>query len=789
MNACVPTSLTESDLTAFKRLGIGPELLAQARVERVGDQQARNDYGIRFSPVSDLSGIVFPYLSSVTGQRVTARLRRDHPELDLEGKPLQKYLCPFGDGRHLYILPGAKELLADSACPVVIVEAEKSVLALTALAGRSGHKLVAIGTGGCWGWRGQIGIETDSTGQRVQVKGALPDFDLIRWAGRDVVICFDANAASNPMVRQARRALAEELEARGARVRVAELPVLEAVNGPDDLIATCGDQTMLALLESARATEAVAETEAEAAIAAIEAAPNAARRNGNLPAYQALAAISDPERRESLVNRAAKALKIRKEIVENKIQTERRNAEQARSQAQRQAREARLRTLPLDLGALVGELERFFAERAHLPLHSPLILALFTLNTWTFDACDTTPYLSLESPVPQCGKTTVLNLLEAVVHEPRQATATSEAALFRIIEARNPTLLIDEAETLMGRGERAESIRAIANVGYKRGATVPRCVGEGAETQVHDFHVYCPKVFASIGGLRDALLDRCIVVSMSKRPPNVRLKSARHTAVRRAAEPLRERLEAYQIQERDSLVLLHESAPDEGYWLELSDREAEIFEPLLAQARRAGPEIEKRALEAAFALSRRKQEIQAEDQEYSLARELLEALEEHGQDKFAPGDLVPHLSEAEVWGARLSEKSEDKAKAVQVGYFIRKLRLHSRERTRRGTRYATNEAIEKLRAIVPEKPATSATPATESEKSTTYGVADRPGTLPPSLKAPATSGNGVAGAGSLIAGAESVPATPKARVNGGAVASVAGVAGLSGDAEPYWGEV
>lgn len=788
MSGIEPT-LADADLAAFQRLGIGPDLLAAARIAHVTDQQARSDYGIRFSPAADLAGIVFPYLDPSSGQRVTARLRRDHPELDKEGNPQHKYLCPFGDGRHLYFPPGAGGLLADPACQMVIVEAEKSVLALTALGKRLGRKLLAIGAGGCWGWRGQIGIAPDARGQRVPVKGALPDLDLIRWDGREAVICFDANAASNAKVRQARRALAEELEARGARVRIAELPIIEGVNGPDDLIAGCGDQAMLALLESARATEAVAEVEAEAAIASIEADPNALRAKGHAAVHQALAAIPDLGRREILAMRAAKALKIPKRTVTKSVEAERRNAEQARAEAQQRAREARLRNLTLDLGALIADLERFFAERAFLPPHGPLILALFALNTWTYDACDTTPYLSLESPVPQCGKTTVLSLLEAVTCNPRQATATSEAALFRVIEALKPTLLIDEAETLMGRGERAEAIRAIANVGYKRGATVPRCVGEGAGTQVQDFHVYCPKVFASIGGLRGALLDRCIVISMSKRPSGARLKSARHTAVRRAAEEFRDRLEAYQVQARDSLAAQYSAMPDEGYWPRLNDREAEIFEPLLLHARRAEPEIEKRALEAALALSRRKQEIQAEDQEFTLARELLEALEQHQPAIFTPGDLLELLSETEGWGARLAEKHEEKAKAAQVGLFIRKLRLHSRQRTRQGTRYDTNEALGKLRAIVPDKPATPATPATEAEKSMGYGVAGRQENLPPPLAAPATESAGVAGAGRPVAGGQSAPATPKTRVNGGSVAGVAGVAGFSGDADPYWGEV
>lgn len=75
--------------------------------------------------------------------------------------------------------------------------------------------------------------------------------------------------------------------------------------------------------------------------------------------------------------------------------------------------------------------------------------------------------------------------------------------MFRLIDAESPTLLIDEAETIDGRSERAEVLRAIAHEGYKQGGQVPRC--EGEDHEVRWFDVYCPKTFAAIGGLTGAL--------------------------------------------------------------------------------------------------------------------------------------------------------------------------------------------------------------------------------------------------------------------------------------------
>ena len=93
------------------------------------------------------------------------------------------------------------------------------------------------------------------------------------------------------------------------------------------------------------------------------------------------------------------------------------------------------------------------------------MLAYFALNTWTFKLFDTVPYVLLESAVPGCGKSTVIRLLDAVSCRSRKASSLSEAVMFRLIDAEAPTLLIDEAETVDGRSDRAEALRAVAHEG------------------------------------------------------------------------------------------------------------------------------------------------------------------------------------------------------------------------------------------------------------------------------------------------------------------------------------
>jgi hypothetical protein len=174
---CLST-LTEADLTMFGRLGIDEALLLAAQVRRVTDPQARELLG-SVHP-GDLSGIAFPYLSPINGEVWSYRVRRDHPETDADGKPKDKYLCPRFHNR-LYFPPGAGPLLTDVTAPLVIVEAEKSALALTVLAARHGRRLLALALGGCWGWRGKTGTEPGPSGEREQTRGPKPDFGLIHF--------------------------------------------------------------------------------------------------------------------------------------------------------------------------------------------------------------------------------------------------------------------------------------------------------------------------------------------------------------------------------------------------------------------------------------------------------------------------------------------------------------------------------------------------------------------------------------------------------------------------------
>lgn len=235
--------LREADFEAFNRLGIPPQLLADAGVHRVTDADAREKYGIRGG--GDMSGVAFPYFEPSTMSngrcRCYVRIRRDHPDIE-DGKEKKKYVAPYGDRKHLYF-PPLPDWYADVNIPIVLVEAEKSALALTAWAERNGRRLLVLAMGGCWGWRGQVGITQTATGERIPEHDAIPDLNICREK-RKTYVLIDSNCGTNAQVQASRTALVRQLRSQGAEVIILDLPASEGVNGPDDYIAVFGDDAM-----------------------------------------------------------------------------------------------------------------------------------------------------------------------------------------------------------------------------------------------------------------------------------------------------------------------------------------------------------------------------------------------------------------------------------------------------------------------------------------------------------------------------------------------------------------
>jgi hypothetical protein len=224
-------------------------------LRRVDELQGREVVGQKGS--RDCAGILIPYYWPGEPGAFNYRLRRDRPDLKYDGqgnaKPDKKYLGPPKGANRLYIPPGVTlDQLGDVSILIALVEGEKKALALWRLACHETDtpRFIPIAIAGVWNWRGTIGKTNDSRGERVDVKGPIPDLDRVAWQGRLVYIVFDANVQSIDSVKWARMGISRELGKRAAKVDFVNLPPDCGVNGVDDLLAAWGPARVLELFQN-----------------------------------------------------------------------------------------------------------------------------------------------------------------------------------------------------------------------------------------------------------------------------------------------------------------------------------------------------------------------------------------------------------------------------------------------------------------------------------------------------------------------------------------------------------
>lgn len=152
-------------------------------------------------------------------------------------------------------------------------------------------------------------------------------------------------------------------------------------------------------------------------------------------------------------------------------------------------------------------------------------LALWIFGTYCHRLFESYPYDFYNGPTGT-GKTRTLEVKEATTFNGILSPNMSPSALFRTVESRAPTLLMDETEKLYST-DASQEIRQLVNSGYKKGAAVLRTEKTGDDGfQTQTFGTYCPKAFANIAGLDDVLQNRCVTTMMT-RSKNVDVMNAR----------------------------------------------------------------------------------------------------------------------------------------------------------------------------------------------------------------------------------------------------------------------
>jgi hypothetical protein len=322
---------------------------------------------------------------------------------------------------------------------------------------------------------------------------------------------------------------------------------------------------------------------------------------------------------------------------------------------------------------ILKELEEMVRRFVVLSTEAAVAVALWILHTHAIDAAQITPRLAILSPTKRCGKSTMLKLLGTLVRKPLAAANLTAAGLFRGIEAYEPTLLVDEADTFL---EGREDLRGVLNAGHDRqSATVMRCAGEDFEPRL--FRVFAPVAIAAIGRLPDTLMDRSIVIEMRRKTGSETVD--RFTRGEREGLARVPRRCARWV--ADNLDSLRAARPKP--LADIDDRAADNWEALFAIADLAGEDWPARARAAAKALSGARAEADdSEDLAVQLLADVRAVFADCFDDRLTSRALTAALAELEgrPWAeicrgrpitdrlvARLLGRFRVKPKSIRIG--------------------------------------------------------------------------------------------------------------------------
>jgi hypothetical protein len=290
------------------------------------------------------------------------------------------------------------------------------------------------------------------------------------------------------------------------------------------------------------------------------------------------------------------------------------------------------------LDAVVGILRRYVVFQH--PGQAE-ICALWAVHTWVFNAFEFTPYLWVFATEKRSGKSRLLEVLNLLVRNPRPTSGSTSAALIRSVDENNPpTILLDEVDAVYAKkheGE-AENTRQFLNAGFRRGAKFLRCVGQGTAMEVKEFPAFCPKALSGIGRcLPDTVVDRSLPIELVRKSREQPVARFRLREAETEVATIRAELDVW-AQQTGLIDTLRDARP--ALPEELTDRQQDYCEPLLAIADLAGGEWPTQARAAMISFC-------SQEEDVSVGVRLLTAIhsvfDSTGADKLTTKDILEAL--------------------------------------------------------------------------------------------------------------------------------------------------
>lgn len=223
------------------------------------------------------------------------------------------------------------------------------------------------------------------------------------------------------------------------------------------------------------------------------------------------------------------------------------------------------------LDGVLDYLERELRRYLVLPPESLTVLPPWIVHTYVYKAWPWTPYLLVQSPTQECGKSTLVDFLAAYCANAFVTCNGTAAAVARKVAECHPTMIVDEWDTL--NAEVREQYFSILNSGAKETGTYLRCEKVGEKMVPVAFSTYCPKAIVGVVGtkLPNTTLSRCLPFYMQPLP-----RGAEPARLRRLHdEPMRQVLAGWAKDHEKALFDTIPPAPKS-----LRGRDRDIWEPL-----------------------------------------------------------------------------------------------------------------------------------------------------------------------------------------------------------------
>jgi hypothetical protein len=353
-----------------------------------------------------------------------------------------------------------------------------------------------------------------------------------------------------------------------------------------------------------------------------------------------------------------------------------------------------------DLGASVLDAIDAYLGRfvAYPDVHARHAHTLWIAHTWFMDCWYTTPRLAFISPEAGSGKTRALTISQYLVPHPDLTADLTPAYLFHSIDLHmgeygtRPTLLYDEFDTVFVNGRGNAYMRRLIDAGHAKNATVNRMVSRknGGPKRYEIYAAMAMAGMMDIYDLPSTIKTRSVVIRMQRRAPDEVVERWD----RRSALPEAERLVDLL---RFWAEFVHNHAMAEGGYIpevpdKVTDRDRDVWEPLLSVAELAGGRWPEMARAAAVAFVEAAGSKATPSQGVQLLWDIRTVFDRTGKDALFTTRLISELASLEEsqWTGLTSSS---RGGGMTIGrllsrYTVEPRRIRIGERTGRGYRRA-----------------------------------------------------------------------------------------------------